>query len=54
MNSGNATVHDAANARTQMAEKYSALQDANFQLLRARIGLLRATDELESWVNQAK
>jgi outer membrane protein TolC len=54
MNSGNATVHDAANARIQMAEKFTALQDANFQLLRARIGLLRATGELESWVNQAK
>jgi outer membrane protein len=54
MNSDNATVHDAANARTQMAEKFTALQDANFQLLRARIGLLRATGELESWVNQAK
>jgi outer membrane protein len=54
MNSGNATVHDSANARTQMAEKFTALQDANFQLLRARIGLLRATGELESWVNQAK
>jgi outer membrane protein len=54
MNSGNATVHDSANAHTQMAEKYSALQDANFQLLRARIGLLRANGELESWVNQAK
>jgi outer membrane protein TolC len=49
MNAGTASIHDAANARTEVTEKYSAGQDANFQLLRARIGLLRATGELESW-----
>ncbi len=49
MNAGTASIHDAANARTEVTEKYSAVQDANFQLLRARIGLLRATGELESW-----
>jgi outer membrane protein TolC len=49
MNAGTASVHDAANARTEMTEKYGALQDANFQLLRAKIGLLRATGELEAW-----
>jgi outer membrane protein TolC len=49
VNAGTASVHDAANARTEVTEKYSALQDANFQLLRAKIGLLRATGELESW-----
>ena len=49
MNAGTSSVHDAANARTEMTEKYAALQDANFQLLRARIGLLRATGELDSW-----
>jgi outer membrane protein len=49
MNAGTASVHDAANARTEMAEKYNALQDADFQLVRARIGLLRATGELEAW-----
>jgi outer membrane protein TolC len=54
MNSGGASVHDAADARTQMFEKYSALQDANFELLRARIGLMRATGELGSWVDQGK
>lgn len=53
MSSESANVHDAANARTDLAEKYNALQDANFQLLRARIGLLRATGELESWAEQA-
>src|ERR1041384_188434 len=53
-NSGIATVHDAANARTEMFEKYDALQDANFELLHARVSLMRATGELESWVNQGK
>jgi outer membrane protein TolC len=52
--SGTSTVHDAANTRTEMFEKYSALQDADFQLLRARIGLLRATGDLESWVERGK
>jgi outer membrane protein TolC len=49
MNAGTANVHDAANARMEMTEKYSALQDSNFQLTRAKIGLLRATGELEAW-----
>jgi len=34
--------------------KYNALQDANFELLRARVNLLRMTGELESWVDRAK
>jgi outer membrane protein TolC len=54
LNSGGATLHDAANARTQMAEKYNILQDANFQLLRARIGLMRLRGELETWAEQTK
>jgi outer membrane protein TolC len=54
MNAGTASVHDAANARMETAEKYSALQDANFQLTRAKIGLLRATGELEAWAEGTK
>ena len=54
MNAGTASVHDAANARMEMTEKYSTLQDANFQLTRAKIGLLRATGELEAWAEGAK
>jgi outer membrane protein TolC len=54
MNSAGATIHDAADARTEAAEKYNALQNANFELLRARIALLRASGELESWLQQAK
>ncbi|HTJ86463.1 MAG TPA: TolC family protein [Terriglobales bacterium] len=50
LNAGSATVPDAANARTEMFEKYNAAQNADFALLRARIGLLRLTGDLESWV----
>lgn len=53
MTSGTASIDDGANAKTESFEKYNALQDANFELLRARIGLLRATGELESWVDQS-
>lgn len=54
MDSGNATVHDADIARLQMAAKYNALQDAEFQFTRVRIALMRTTGELESWAAQAK
>jgi outer membrane protein TolC len=54
MNSGTANIHDAADARMEASEKYTALQNANFELLRARIGLLRASGELESWVQRGK
>lgn len=50
MNSGTATIHDDADARTDMYEKYDSLQDSNFELRKAQVGLLRATGELESWV----
>lgn len=54
VDSGTATLHDLDDARTQANERYNALQDASFQLQRARIGLLRATGELENWVGVAK
>ncbi|HEX6805746.1 MAG TPA: TolC family protein [Terriglobales bacterium] len=50
MNSGTATIHDDADARSDMYEKYNSLQDANFELLKAQVGLLRATGDLDSWV----
>jgi outer membrane protein TolC len=50
MDAGSATVHDVEDARTQTNERYHALQDAGFELLRARITLLRATGELGTWV----
>jgi outer membrane protein len=52
--SGTATLNEGDQARAELSAKYNALQDANFELVRARIGLLRATGELESWVDQAK
>ncbi len=54
MNSGTATIDEGANARAELSEKYNALQDANFELLKARVNLLRATGELDSWVDQGK
>jgi outer membrane protein TolC len=54
MNSGTASIHDAADARMDALEKYNALQNTNFELLRARIALLRASGEMESWVQQGK
>jgi outer membrane protein TolC len=54
LNAGSATVPDAANARTEMFEKYNAAQNADFALLRARIGLLRLTGDIESWVKNAQ
>jgi len=51
---GTATVHDAEDARNQADERFNALQDANFQLERARIILLRATGELETWLGAGR
>jgi outer membrane protein TolC len=52
--SGISTINEGDQARLDLFEKYNALQDANFQLIQARVGLLRATGELESWVDQGK
>jgi len=52
--SGSSTWHDAEDARVQASERYGALQDANFELQRARIALLRATGEISDWVGVAK
>lgn len=49
LGAGTATVPDAASARAEMFERYDAAQDADFALLRARIGLMRVTGDLESW-----
>lgn len=54
MNSGGATVHDEANARADMSEKYNQLQDADFELVRARLALMRATGDLATWVGVPK
>jgi len=53
-NSGGANVHDQASARAEMSEKFNQLQDADFELSRARLALLRVKGDLESWVGVPK
>ncbi len=50
MNSGSATIHDAEDARVLVTERFNSLQDADFELERARIGLLRVAGDLPGWV----
>jgi outer membrane protein TolC len=52
--SGTATLNEGDQARADLSAKYNALQDANFELVRARVSLLRATGELQTWVDQGK
>ena len=54
LDSGIAAWHDVQDAREQVNERYNTLQDANFELERAQITLLRATGELENWVGADK
>lgn len=54
MNNGNANIHDLQDARTQLNEDYYALQEADFNLERSRIALLRATGGLENWLGIPK
>jgi outer membrane protein TolC len=53
VDAGTATVHEEDDARNRANERYDALQDANFELQRGRILLLRATGDLEAWVGVA-
>jgi len=43
-------LHDLEDARTQANQLYNTLQDANFELERSKITLMRATGELADWV----
>lgn len=54
LDAGNATWHEAEDAREQADRLFNALQDANFDLERSRIALLRATGDLQNWVEMAK
>jgi outer membrane protein len=54
MDAGTATLHDVEDARVQANERYNALQDTSFELQKARITLLRATDELAAWTGVGK
>jgi outer membrane protein TolC len=49
IDAGTANLHDLDAARTQVSEHFIILQDTTFELERARVGLLRATGELEGW-----
>ncbi len=51
---GSTTLHDLDDARSQANERYNMLQDANFELARAQISLLRVTGELENWIGVGK
>jgi outer membrane protein TolC len=46
---GTATIHDLDDARTQVSERFIALQDVTFELERVQLALLRSTGELEKW-----
>lgn len=51
VDAGTATIKDLGAMRAQLSERYFTLQDTNFELQRAHIGLLRSTGELEKWIN---
>jgi outer membrane protein TolC len=45
------TARDVSNARIQAADKYSQYLDTTFEYDKARLQLLRATGELDTWAN---
>jgi outer membrane protein TolC len=49
MDAGTANLHDLDDARSQVSERFIALQDVTLDLERAELGLLRSTGELEKW-----
>jgi outer membrane protein TolC len=49
VDAGTANIHDLEDARTQVSERFMALQDVTFELQRSQISLLRATGDLEKW-----
>lgn len=54
MDNGAANLHDLDDARTQVSERFIALQDVNFNLECSQLGLLRSTGDLEKWALGAK
>jgi outer membrane protein TolC len=50
LDAGTANLHDAEAAHNELNERFNALQDTGFELERARVGLLRATGQMETWV----
>jgi len=49
IDAGTANLHDLNDARSQLSERYITLQDVNFELQRAQLGLMRSTGDLEKW-----
>jgi outer membrane protein TolC len=49
IDAGTATLQDLDNARSQLSERFIALQDVSFELERSQLGLLRSTGGLEKW-----
>lgn len=49
MDAGTANLHDLDDARTQLSERFIALQDVTLELQRSQLGLLRSEGELEKW-----
>jgi outer membrane protein TolC len=49
VDTGTATLHDIDDARSQVSERFIALQDVSLELERAQLGLLRSTGDLEKW-----
>ncbi len=49
LEAGTANLHDLEDARSQVSERFIALQDVTFELQRAELGLLRSTGDLEKW-----
>jgi outer membrane protein TolC len=49
MDAGTANLHDLDDARSQVSERFIALQDVTLELQRAQLGLLRTTGDLEKW-----
>jgi outer membrane protein TolC len=54
MESGTANLHDVADARSQVSERFIALQDVTFNLECSQLGLLRSTGDLEKWALGSK
>jgi outer membrane protein TolC len=49
IDAGTANLHDLADARSQLTDRFIALEDVSFELQRAQLGRLRSTGELEKW-----
>ena len=49
IDAGSANLHDLDDARTQLSERFIALQDVDFNLQSTQLGLMRSTGDLEKW-----